>query len=322
MFLVFLMALMSATPLRSLGADDAPVADPYAKLKYYYPVPKADPPQTIDVDVSPTAARPAGSPPRSRRRGWARPPCSLEFGRHVGGLTASGLSATDGGAPRAASPRRTSTPPSARAASSPRRPGAVQRRCSRPRAFASSTSTGSPPSPRTGRTSPRSRWRTATSSRAKMFIDATYEGDLMAEAGVSLPRRPRGERAVRRDAQRRQFARRQAPVHRSRRSVRRRRATRRAACCPASTPAIARQAGEGDSRVQAYNFRMCLTDVAGEPHPVPQAARTTTRTGTSCCCATSRPASWDAARLPTHADAQPQDRHQQQRRPSRPTTSA
>ena len=43
----------------------------------------------------------------------------------------------------------------------------------------------------------RDRLRTATSFAAKMFIDCSYEGDLMAQAGVTLhvgPRRPRGIR--------------------------------------------------------------------------------------------------------------------------------
>ena len=37
----------------------------------------------------------------------------------------------------------------------------------------------------------------------KMFIDATYEGDLMAAAGVGLSRRPRGEQRLRREVERR-----------------------------------------------------------------------------------------------------------------------
>ena len=38
--------------------------------------------------------------------------------------------------------------------------------------------------------------------RAKVFLDATYEGDLMAKAGVSLHAPARGERQVRRASQR------------------------------------------------------------------------------------------------------------------------
>jgi len=35
--------------------------------------------------------------------------------------------------------------------------------------------------------------------RAKMFIDATYEGDLMAKAGVTYTLMREGKRQIRRD---------------------------------------------------------------------------------------------------------------------------
>ena len=38
-------------------------------------------------------------------------------------------------------------------------------------------------------------------TRGKMFVDATYEGDLMAAANVTFAVRPRGELAIRRNAQ-------------------------------------------------------------------------------------------------------------------------
>ena len=55
-------------------------------------------------------------------------------------------------------------------------------------------------------------------------------------------------------------ARRQPPVRAAGRPVRRRPATPRAACSRASTPARPGEEGEGDKRIQAYCFRMCLTD--------------------------------------------------------------
>ena len=72
----------------------------------------------------------------------------------------------------------------------------------------------------------------------RMFIDATYEGDLMAKAGVELRRRPRGELPVRRNAQRRPDPpRHAAPVQPAGRSVRDSRRRQAAACCRAFTPA-------------------------------------------------------------------------------------
>ena len=56
--------------------------------------------------------------------------------------------------------------------------------------------------------------------RAAMFIDATYEGDLLARAGRLVVRGPRGQRRLRRDAQRRPVPHR-PPVPRAGRPVRR-----------------------------------------------------------------------------------------------------
>ena len=59
------------------------------------------------------------------------------------------------------------------------------------------------------------------------------------------------------------------------------RAIRRAACCRASAPSRPGEYGEGDKRVQAYCFRMCLTDMPENriPFPKPEA---TTQSNTNC----------------------------------------
>jgi len=67
------------------------------QLRYYYPVPKADPPQTVDADVCAYGATPAGVTAAIQATRMGRSAVLVEFGRHVGGMTASGLSATDGG---------------------------------------------------------------------------------------------------------------------------------------------------------------------------------------------------------------------------------
>ena len=111
--------------------------------------------------------------------------------------------------------------------------------------------------------------------RGKMFIDATYEGDLMAKAGRLLHRRPRGEQPVRRDAQRRAGRRtpRKHQFVKPRRSVREAGRSSRAACCRASIAGPPGEDGTGDKRVQAYNFRMCPTDVPENRLPCPEARR-------------------------------------------------
>jgi len=104
----------------------------------------------------------------------------------------------------------------------------------------------------------------------KIFVDATYEGDLMAKAGVSYhvgreANRVYGEtlNGVQiRHAVNHQFSRRVDPY--------------RTAGDPASglLPGVSEQApgeeGSGDSCVQAYNFRLCLTDAPANRLPIPQ----------------------------------------------------
>jgi hypothetical protein len=106
----------------------------------------------------------------------------------------------------------------------------------------------------------------------RMFIDATYEGDLMAAAGVEYtvgrePNAKYGETlngVQTRQAKWHQF---ETPVD------------------PYVTPGDPRSGllpgvheggpgkeGEGDRRVQAYNFRMCLTDLPENRRPFPKPA--------------------------------------------------
>ena len=95
----------------------------------------------------------------------------------------------------------------------------------------------------------------------KMFIDATYEGDLMAEAGVSYHVGREANAVYGETLNGVQVAHAMQPsVHQERRSLREAGRSRRAACCPASTDGP-RRGGQRRPAVQAYNFRMCTTDV-------------------------------------------------------------
>jgi len=107
--------------------------------------------------------------------------------------------------------------------------------------------------------------------RAKMFIDATYEGDLMAAAGVSYtvgrePNSQYGEtlNGVQKGRKTHQFERNISPY--------------RIPGDPSSglLPRVCAddpgENGTGDRRVQAYNFRMCLTRVPENRVPFPKPA--------------------------------------------------
>ena len=104
-----------------------------------------------------------------------------------------------------------------------------------------------------------------------MFIDATYEGDLMAKAGVSYhvgreANATYGEtlNGVQLGSTEHQF---KVPVDPY---VKPRRPGERPACrVHDGEPG---EQGQGDRRVQAYNFRMCLTDVPENRIPFPKPA--------------------------------------------------
>ncbi len=106
--------------------------------------------------------------------------------------------------------------------------------------------------------------------RGRMFIDATYEGDLMAKAGVSYH--------VGREAN--------TEYGETLNGVQTRRATQHQFLKPVDPyvtpgdpgsgllPGIhggsPGEEGSGDRRVQAYNFRLCLTDAPDNRRPIPK----------------------------------------------------
>jgi hypothetical protein len=104
----------------------------------------------------------------------------------------------------------------------------------------------------------------------KMFIDATYEGDLMAAAGVSFATGREGNATYGETLNGVQTKR--AKKHQFTHSI----SPYVVADDPTSglLPRIHDGApgdeGEGDHRIQAYNFRMCLTDVPSNRVPFPK----------------------------------------------------
>lgn len=105
--------------------------------------------------------------------------------------------------------------------------------------------------------------------RAGMFIDATYEGDLMAKAGVSYSVGREANSVYRETWNGIQFG---SPTHRFQAWI-------DPYVVPGKPdsgllPGVADQApgvqGQGDRSVQAYNFRICLTNVPGNRVPFPQ----------------------------------------------------
>ena len=103
--------------------------------------------------------------------------------------------------------------------------------------------------------------------RAQIFIDASYEGDLMAMAGVSYtvgrePNSKYGEtlNGVRAETPQHQFM---VPVDPFRQP-----GDSSSGLLPFIQPGDGGKPGEGDSRVQTYNFRLCFTTNASNRLPV------------------------------------------------------
>lgn len=105
---------------------------------------------------------------------------------------------------------------------------------------------------------------------AKVFIDASYEGDLMSRAGVryTIGREPNaifgetlnGVQVAR--AKSHQFTRPVDPYVKP--------GDPASGLLPAIEPGPPAADGSGDRRLQAYNFRMCLTDVPENMVPFPK----------------------------------------------------
>ena len=167
-----------------LGAADAE-ANPYANLRYWYPLPKATSPQIIEADVVAYGATPAGVTAVVQATRMGKTAVLVEFGTHVGGLTSSGLSATDGGKAigglavefyRRVGKRRGFLPAEAEAAframlTDAKVPVFTERRLEQV--------------VKVGTVIRELVMENGDRFRGKMFIDATYEGDLFAQAGVS-----------------------------------------------------------------------------------------------------------------------------------------
>ncbi len=117
---------------------------------------------------------------------------------------------------------------------------------------------------------------------AKVFIDATYEGDLMAKAGVSyhVGREANSQYGETINglqiagATHHQFTKRVDPYRKP--------GDPSSGLLPGVWPAPTGKDGDGDHRIQAYNFRMCTTD-SPEIGDRGQSLRDTTNCDSSCC---------------------------------------
>jgi FAD dependent oxidoreductase len=103
--------------------------------------------------------------------------------------------------------------------------------------------------------------------RARVFVDATYEGDLMAQAGVSYAW---GRESSDQYGESLAGVRDRTPKHQFQVQVKP--FDQRGRLLPEVSPEKKLPGGTGDRKVQAYNFRVCMTQVAANRVPFPKPA--------------------------------------------------
>ena len=108
--------------------------------------------------------------------------------------------------------------------------------------------------------------------RGKMFIDATYEGDLMAAAGVDyhVGREANSVYGEHWNGIQVGVLHHGHWFQKPRRSLRQTRRSRRADSCPASVPSRRERKAKATSALQAYCYRMCLTNDDRNRVPFPK----------------------------------------------------
>jgi hypothetical protein len=106
-----------------------------------------------------------------------------------------------------------------------------------------------------------------TTFTGKVFVDASYEGDLMAQAGVSYRV---GREGMDEYGESLAGVRERTPLHQFRAAVSP--FDSRGRLLPGISRRSADAVGSADTRVQAYNFRVCMTKTAGDRTAWPKPA--------------------------------------------------
>jgi hypothetical protein len=259
-------ALLTATSISAQNAASGPS---------YYRSAQPGAPRMVECDVAVYGGTPAGVTAAIQAARMGRKVVLLSFNQHVGGMTSGGLTATDLGRKESIGGLalefydRIGTKSNFRPAEAEALFRAMLEeagvRVLRGRALKSVAMENSrvlSASMETGET-----------IRARMFVDATYEGDLFAAANVSyrVGREPAGaygetlagqwQQVSWKDVY--QFGRLPLSPHVKPEDP-------QSGLLPEIASESAGNPGEGDSKVQAYNFRMYLSDRVGKiPFPRP-----------------------------------------------------
>lgn len=261
------------TPARA--ADDNP------GLRYYYPVPPANPPQVIKVDVCVYGGTPGGVAAAVQTRRLGKTSALAVFRRNVGGLTAAGLTAMDLGTATAIGglahefiqnaaltkfdPNNGSPELGFRPSQAEEMFRALLKKADVPVYYEHRLKTVE----KDGARITALVFENGNRIEAKMFVDATYEGDLFARASVKYFVGREDNSTYGETLNGFQLAK----THQFRFRVDPYRTPRdpQSGLLPGITAGPLPAAGTGDKRVQAYNFRMWAVPAdSGLPWPKPE----------------------------------------------------
>ncbi|RBP40476.1 FAD dependent oxidoreductase [Roseimicrobium gellanilyticum] len=281
------LLLSLATAASCIGAASlAPAADvpatPNPGLRYYYPVPAANPAQTIQVDVCVYGGTPGGVAAATQAHRMGKKAAFAVFRRHVGGMTSGGLTAVDVGNARSIGGMGAEFLKSASTAKREAMNDVSGELGFRPSQaetiFRKMLSDANVPVYYEHRLKTVEKDGTRITAlvfengnriEAKMFIDATYEGDLFARAGVKYFVGREDNSAYGETVNGFQLAR----THQFRFAVDPyvKAGDPSSGLLPGITGGPLPAPGTGDKLVQAYNFRMWAVKAAdGIAWPKPQ----------------------------------------------------
>jgi hypothetical protein len=258
-------------PVALCSAVTGPTS-PNPGLRHYYEVPVLTNPATIQVDVCVYGGTPGGVGAAVQARRLGKTAVLAVFRRHVGGLTAAGLTAVDLGRKESIGGMaaefldRMGQWSGFRAADAEKTFRALLAEAEVPVLFEHRLARVE----KEGATIKALVFENGQRIEAKVFIDATYEGDLLARAGVSY-HVGREDNAVYGERFNGYFI---ADKHQFRFPVDpyRTPGDPSSGLLPGISAEPPRPRGSGDHWVQAYNFRMWLTSAAeGRPYPRPNA---------------------------------------------------
>ncbi len=262
-------ALMLTGLAAAMFPSPAP-ADEAPGLRYYYPVPAAKEPQVVEADVCVYGGTPGGVMAAVQAGRMGKKTVLVVFRRHVGGMTSGGLTATDVGNADAIG---------GLAAEFYRRVG--KQRGFRPseaeKAFRDLLKDAGVPVyfehrlkdvTKDGARITALRAENGDAFQAAVYVDATYEGDLLAAAGASFTVGREGNAKYGEKHNGVFFG----PGHNFTVKVDpyKEEGKKDSGLLWGISAAAPGAVGQGDKKVQAYNFRMWLTDAPDRlPFPKP-----------------------------------------------------